>query len=305
MSVPLYIGIDAGGTKTAICASTSEEAIEFSLDGPGTNIRRDGLSVTLSTLIDLIHALPQPSKPTSTYLCAGIAGAGNKEIQAALKQKLAIHLEVPTSNIQVRTDASIAYYAAHKDRSGILVITGTGSIIWARTKTGHMVRAGGWGALLGDEGGGFQLGLSALRALSHEIDGGPSTLLSSILCDHYGLCTPSDILDFTYQRKSHISTLAPFVIEAAKQSDQIAQQIIDTQISALAQSLKFLLLSHPHVSPNIVYMGGLTNDPFYVDALKQGLSDVYPDVQQFTKLNHPPVEAAFHLARRMNNQGEV
>ena len=187
---------------------------------------------------------------------------------------------------------------------GSWLFTGTGSIIWARTKTGQLVRAGGWGALLGDEGGGFQLGLSALRALSHEIDGGPTTLLSQILCDHYGLCNPSDILDFTYQRKNQISTLAPFVIEAAKQSDPVALQIIDTQISALAQSLKFLLLAHPHISPNLVYMGGLTNDSFYVDALSKGLSGVYPDLQQITKLDQPPVEAAFHLAKSMNNQGQ-
>ena len=302
MGIPVYIGIDAGGTKTAMRASISGDAIEFSLDGPGTNIRRDGLSVTLSTLSDLLRELPKPIGPVSKYICAGIAGAGNKEIQGTIKQKLADLLEIPISQIQIRTDASIAYYAAHKDRSGIIVITGTGSIIWARTKTGQMVRAGGWGALLGDEGGGFQLGLSALRALSHEIDGGPSTLLSSILCDHYGLCDPSNILDFTYQQKGRISTLAPFVIEAAKQSDEIALQIIDTQISALAQNLKFLLLAHPHISPNIVYMGGLTNDSFYVDALKKGLSSVYPDLKNFSKLSLSPAEAAFHLAKSMNNQ---
>ena len=94
MSVSLYVGIDAGGTKTSICASTSEDTIEFSLDGPGTNIRRDGLSVTLSTLVDLIHALPKPIETVSTYICAGIAGAGNKGIQETLKQKLATHLKV-------------------------------------------------------------------------------------------------------------------------------------------------------------------------------------------------------------------
>ena len=114
--------------------------------------------------------------PAEVYVCAGIAGAAGKETQNTLKEELLSELHLTPESIEIKADASIAYYAAHRDKSGILVITGTGSIVWARTKTGQMVRAGGWGALLGDEGGGFRIGLAALRALSMEIDGGPTTL---------------------------------------------------------------------------------------------------------------------------------
>ena len=296
----LYIGIDAGGTKTELCARTSSNNRVIVIDGPGANLRRDGLSETVNTLVRLIHELTYSfPKYLPTNICIGIAGAGNKEGQKTLKQELEEQLDMTPIQIEVRADASIAYYAAHRDQSGILVITGTGSIIWARTKTGQMVRAGGWGALLGDEGGGFQIGLAALRALSQEIDGGPPTLLSQILCDNYGLCTPSDILDFTYQHKDNIQTLAPFVLEAAAKKDDIASKIINEQVAGLAQSLQFLTLSHPHISPKLVYMGGLTRNKLYSESLKRGLLDVNPDLS-ITSLSCTPAEGALKLATKMD-----
>ena len=299
MAGPLYIGIDAGGTKTALCAGTSKTDILCSLDGPGTNLRRDGIPTTVSMLAQIINELPQYHQNTNQiYICAGVAGAGNPKDQLTLKQELAATLNIPSECIQIRADASIAYYAAHKDRSGILVITGTGSIIWARTKTGQMVRAGGWGALLGDEGGGFQIGLAALRALSHEIDGGPATLLSTMLCEHYGLCNPSDILEFTYQQKDKISTLAPYVLEAATASDKVSTKIIQQQVSALAKSLRFLLLSHPHISPKLVYMGGLTRNALYIRSLQNELHKVHPDLS-ISSLETTPAEAAMDLATKL------
>ena len=298
MPDPIYIGIDAGGTKTALLARSISNETIVSLDGPGANLRRDGVSKTASRLAQLILELPQSSTLNTTkYIYAGVAGASNNEIQESLRHTLSAQLSIPKSNIQIRADASIAYYAAHRDRSGILVITGTGSIIWGRTKTGQMVRAGGWGALLGDEGGGFQVGLAALRALSLEIDGGPSTLLSKILCEYYGICTSSHILDFTYKQKEKISTLAPFVLEALSQGDQVAARIIHQQVSALAQSLHFLLLSHSHISPTLVYMGGLTRNEQYVKALKQALLSVHSGLT-ISPLKISPVEAAFDLAIR-------
>lgn len=299
MIPPLYIGIDAGGTKTALCASTSDNGLSYTMDGPGANFRRDGLAATTSRLSKLIQdTIQMYGRRPEIYICAGIAGAAGTEAQASIKKEITSQFDLPSGSVLIKADASIAYYAAHKDHSGILVITGTGSIIWGRTKTGQMVRAGGWGALLGDEGGGFRIGLAALRALSMEMDGGPTTLLSTILCEHYGLCKPSEILDFTYQEKDKIPTLASFVFEAALLNDDIALGIVRDQVLALAQSLKFLLLSHPHISPKLVYMGGLTNNELYVEHLKREMLLVHPDLEM-TRLILSPAEAALHLARKL------
>jgi N-acetylglucosamine kinase-like BadF-type ATPase len=47
----------------------------------------------------------------------------------------------------------------------VAVLAGTGSISLARAADGRAGRAGGWGYLLGDEGGGFWLGREAIAAL--------------------------------------------------------------------------------------------------------------------------------------------
>ncbi|MCA9169642.1 MAG: hypothetical protein KDB23_18340, partial [Planctomycetales bacterium] len=52
----------------------------------------------------------------------------------------------------------------------IALISGTGSIAWGRDATGREARAGGWGSLLGDEGSGYALVVSALRAITRAAD---------------------------------------------------------------------------------------------------------------------------------------
>ena len=48
------------------------------------------------------------------------------------------------------------------------VIAGTGSIAFGRNAAGATARAGGWGYIFGDEGGGFDIARQALRPLEHQ-----------------------------------------------------------------------------------------------------------------------------------------
>lgn len=65
--------------------------------------------------------------------------------------------------VRALSDVELAHAAAFGGGPGILVIAGTGSIAFGKNRKGEKGRAGGLGALLGDEGSGFWIGREALR----------------------------------------------------------------------------------------------------------------------------------------------
>ncbi len=301
MSKPqLYIGIDAGGTKTHLQYSLDAETQPHTIEGRGTNLQRDGIQVASGILInEIIRVYAPMDTPMNLYLCAGVAGAGRTADQTALQKKLASLLELDPASISVLSDADIAYRAAHGDASGLLVTLGTGTVIWGRTHEGRMVRSGGWGYVLGDEGGGYQLGLQALRALTHAMDGGPQTMLTPLLCDQFELCNAETVLDYVYHSKKDFQRLAPAVAEAANQGDAVAAQIIEDQIERLSQHLGWLLAQHPDVNRRVVLMGGLTRHAYYKERVQAAFSDRH-DALTFADPVDTPAGAALDLAKQLN-----
>lgn len=51
------------------------------------------------------------------------------------------------------------------------LVSGAGSVCLARSPQGRMLRVGGWGHLLGDEGSGYRLAMDALRLATQTVDG--------------------------------------------------------------------------------------------------------------------------------------
>src|SRR6478609_1672976 len=95
--------------------------------------------------------------------------------------------------------------------------------------TRRATRAGGWGYLLGDEGGGFWIGRAALSAVVRQFDGrGPSTLLTEMVLDQMGLSTPTDVIHAVYDHglpRRSIAGIASIVQRAYDAGDAIASEI--------------------------------------------------------------------------------
>lgn len=68
------------------------------------------------------------------------------------------------ARVHVISDAQAALLGALGGEPGVLVLSGTGSIVVGRNARGRWARAGGLGPVLGDEGSGFWLGREWLRA---------------------------------------------------------------------------------------------------------------------------------------------
>lgn len=293
----LFVGMDAGGTKTRVAFSRFAQNPPAYLDGPGINLKRDGLEQSANACLKLLeNVLARQEEDCIPILCAGIAGAGRAAEREVLRLKIASKLP-PKGRVMLYTDAEIAYFAAHGEQSGILLITGTGSIFLAKTPAGDFVRAGGWGSVLGDEAGGYQLGRAGLAAIAHALDGGPSTMLQQLLQKNAGVSSADELITYTYAPDTIIQHTAPLVLLAAEAGDAVAQGILDTQLAALTHQLTWLLNRHPDIALSLVHIGGLSNNGFYSQHLTSQLQTTFPDLT-FIPSSISPADAALTIAQK-------
>lgn len=305
-SITLFIGIDAGGTKTHLLARRSDQSLPSELILPGLNLQRDGQESALALLASGIKeatAITEngPHKPDGLSICAGIAGAGleaDRQVLSDLLMKSIQAIGFSQCHLSLLTDAAIAFHAAHADQPGLMIIAGTGSILWAKAPDGKLHRSGGWGYLLGDEGGGYRIGLAGLKAVANMMDGGPATQLKEVFCSHFQLCSPHALRTFVYAHLEPLQQLAPLVLDTAANGDTVALQILTHQTLALTAQLKWLIQSAPPFPLDTVLIGGLTKHVFYRELLIKTLHQQYPALT-FYPPKCKPAEAALELATHL------
>lgn len=94
----------------------------------------------------------------------GLVVASRGVWTARERRAMARRLSGLADRVHVLSDAQVALLGALGERPGVLLLSGTGSIVVGRDARGHWARAGGFGPLLGDEGSAFWLGREWLRA---------------------------------------------------------------------------------------------------------------------------------------------
>jgi N-acetylglucosamine kinase-like BadF-type ATPase len=100
--------------------------------------------------------------------------------------------------------------------------------------------------LLGDEGGGYWLGMEGLRAWLRMADGrGAKTTLAQPIADLFQLEKPQDIVQWLYQAKlsrvRQIAELAPHVLDHAAGGDAVARDIVTRGAHELALAARTVL----------------------------------------------------------------
>jgi N-acetylglucosamine kinase-like BadF-type ATPase len=120
--------------------------------------------------------------------------------------------------VRVIADVEAAWHATHVDGAGILVLSGTGSIVLGRTARGRWARAGGLGPLLGDEGSGFGIGRAWLRARA------------GATAQRRFATRPGAV--------AAIAALAPRVVARARRGDPVAARVVREAQAALAEQAR-------------------------------------------------------------------
>ena len=229
------LGIDAGGTKTVCLLADERGKILSEGRGPGANLLAAGELGVEKVLHEVMETAIGERAITPAAICLGIAGV-DREDEARTVRAIMRRIGYK-SRVLVVNDALIALVAGAQDAPGIVIIAGTGSIVYGRNAAGEAARAGGWGHMIGDEGSGYWIGREALAAVMRAADGrGPTTQLGSEILAHFGVDDESRLPRIVYDREQprmSVAALGPIVERAAELGDAVATRILERAVDEL------------------------------------------------------------------------
>ena len=289
------LGVEGGGTKTAWVL------VETVADTPGSEFRileqgklqASNFRLTAPERLRAILAeLPRQID------CAGVflAGCATAEDRGALRQ---ICLEIwPKAKIVTGSDRDSGLAAALDYGDGIVVNAGSGSSVTGR-RGDRIERAGGWGHILGDAGGGYSLSMQALRLIlrEHDLHRAEMDFTAKIL--HALSLNNFDELVRWVQTadKMEIAMLAPVVFEAGAAGDARMMEIIEEGARVLCEYTEAVADRLHLLAPKVVLIGGLFyRDSIYTHAFRRRLKKNLPDARVTTAERAPELGAALLAA---------
>src|SRR5215469_13490475 len=222
--MPLYLGIDAGGTKTDCAVSNGAELLGQAM-GASSKLARVGPQKARQNLQAVIQqACEAGNVPPRDlqHVCVGMSGAFLPE--AVEWAQATIRELAPAAAIYVAGDHIIAHRAAFGTSHGVLVIAGTGSIAFGRNASGETARAGGWGPNISDEGSAFWVGREAVVAALRAYDLGSSNGLLPLISQVWKVA-PEEVIRLANRAEPQFAELAIPVAAAADLGDAAARVI--------------------------------------------------------------------------------
>jgi N-acetylglucosamine kinase-like BadF-type ATPase len=232
--MPLYLGIDAGGTKTECALSNGAELLgqavarSCKLARVGADQAHENLHAAIREACAAANVKPAEVK----HVCIGLAGASLPENVAWVQET--IRELTPDATIYVAGDHIIAHRAAFGTSPGVLVIAGTGSIAFGRNQSGATARAGGWGPNVSDEGSAFWVGREAVTSALRAYDSGSNDGLLPVIAQSWKV-TPEDVIRMANAAEPRFAELAAAVTEAAAKGEATARDIAARAGKALAE----------------------------------------------------------------------
>jgi len=290
------LGVEGGGTKTAwalvetvTSPGRDDPNWEFRILEQG-KLQASNFRLTLpERLRAILGELPKQIDRAGVFL----AGCGTAEDRDALRR---ICLEIwPQAKIVTGSDRASGLAAALDHGDGIVVNAGSGSSVTGR-RGDKIERAGGWGHILGDAGGGYSLSMQALRLIlrEHDLHRAEMDFTANVL--HALSLNNFDELVRWVQAadKMEIATLAPVVFEAASAGDGRMMEIIEEGARVLCEYTEAVADRLHLLAPKVVLMGGLFyRDSIYTHALRRRLKKNLPDARVTTAERAPELGAVW------------
>ncbi|WP_337926687.1 BadF/BadG/BcrA/BcrD ATPase family protein [Paenibacillus caui] len=261
----MYIGIDGGGSKTEAYAIDEEGNRLCSLLAGPTNPHASSPESAVQELIRLLDGIFD-KLDNSQHLCKGLCLAMSGISETTEKRFITAALQSYQNDrgyafpVEISSEGEISLMAATGHVHGVLVISGTGSIVYGFSPDGDKFRAGGWGHLLGDEGSGYQIGLRTLRMVMRSYDGViPPTRLTPAVVHSCALSGPQQLREYIYRPevgKAEIAAFARVCIAAAEDGDPAAAEIIIGEAEALAHTTAALMERYPKLQQYQIVTAG-------------------------------------------------
>lgn len=291
------LGVEGGGTKTAwmlveVVAGGGDPGSDFRVVDHG-KLQSSNFRLTApERLRAILGELPKQIDRAGVFL----AGCATEEDRGALKR---ICLGIwPNAKIVTGSDRDSGLAAALDHGDGIVVNAGSGSSVTGR-RGERIERAGGWGHILGDAGGGYFLSIQALRLMLSEHDLHRVELDFTAKILHALSLNNFDELVRWVQTadKMEIAMLVPVVFETGAAGGSRMMEIIEEGARVLCEYTEAVADRLHLLAPRVVLMGGLfTRDSIYTHAFRRRLKKNLPDARVTTAERAPELGAAWLAA---------
>ncbi len=303
------LGIDGGGTSTICLLADSAGQTLAQVEAPPSNHRKSDLNSVREAIRSGLDELARKVGLNSAgnlrllSICAGLAGV---DIEADVQSLTSILRSLTSADyLQVVNDGEIALAGALDDTPGVLVISGTGSIVWACAADGRRVRVGGWDYVFSDEGSGFDIGTRVLRAVAAAHDHRtPPTLLSDGVYQSLGVKDFEELFYLIYLTEitpQVIASLAPLADSAAEENDAIAKNLLEDAALELtdltAAAAQQAGLNNVPQFPVVPVGGVLLANGYFSQRFRKLVSEQFHN-SIITEAQHSPAEGAVRLALR-------
>jgi len=305
----LLLAVDGGGTKTqAVVADLEGKVLARGL-APSSTVHNVGFEqscLALTTAIEgaLVNVLgPQTRSEGKVWrtariaaACFGLAGIDSPEDEAEVSRW--VREQAITSRFAVVNDSELILAAGTPEGWGVALVGGTGSVCLGRTREGRTVRVGGWGPILGDEGSGYQMAVSALHRVTQTADGRAQAkaLLEAVL-RHWSLKDALGLIRHVHAETttpSEIAGLASVVLDLAARGDAEAKGMVEEAACELARHVQAVVRKLDVAKPPLALSGGLLRA-----SLRQAvLSKIEGEVGPVNYVTDPPLGGVV-LARRL------
>ncbi|MCR8657212.1 N-acetylglucosamine kinase [Paenibacillus endoradicis] len=275
------VGIDGGGTKTAVTIAHDAGEIALSFTVGPININGGDRDHITASFVEMFEQMINfcGSLENIAHICIGAAGISNPLVKSFLEQN--VRDNGFSGQLTITGDQETALYGAQNAMQGIILIAGTGSICFGVNEQGEQHRTGGFGYLIDDEGSGYSIGRDLLSTLVQAEDGRISgTIIPSLVYEQLGLRTVQEIVGFVYDKqttKKEIANLAPLLTLACEQGDQHALALADRCADSLFE-LIIPVITQLALSDTPIAIAGsvLHKSSFVREALRRKLVERYP-----------------------------
>ncbi|MEU6142883.1 BadF/BadG/BcrA/BcrD ATPase family protein [Streptomyces sp. NPDC047081] len=293
-STPLVVGIDVGGTKTHLRACAGDVLVADRVRSSSGWRPHDPVAAAGWLAALVAEALPAGTRPSA--VAVGGHACETPRQCAQIRTALQLHFDAPAL---VVGDAELLVPAAGLDK-GVGLVAGTGSVAVGRLSDGTCVQVGGWGAVLGDEGGAAGLVREAARAVwaAHDRGERPDELALGLVSGFGVSEVPA--LGAALESATDISAEwgrhSPVVFAAAEAGSALARDVIADAGRSLAALVGRLAAREVAVDDVVVAGGTILAQPALYDAFASALAETVPGARP-QRLRLPPVEGALALAR--------
>ncbi|UNI17569.1 N-acetylmuramic acid 6-phosphate etherase [Purpureocillium takamizusanense] len=341
----LVLCVDAGGSSCRAVIMGPDGTAACGAAGP-CNVSTIGIDAAMAVMATAIQEATDKCEATRgrqfqavSFAAAWVGMAGYERpalsplIDAALAELLRLRVG---EGLRVTADIDLLPAAVAEDPSldaAVVVVAGTGSVAmsYARASDGggfvRCGRAGGWGPLLGDDGGGYGLGREALRRALHQADlrpahgaaGGsdaPLSPLAGAVSAHFDAQHPRDLLSAVLMphqpsgpddtaaaqgATKRIASAARVVLDLARAGDAEARAVVEAGTASLAELVAALVdgqaQAHEGRRCGLVLAGGLLQDDDYRGRLVDALAGRH--FARVETVGQPAVDGARCLQREL------